>query len=77
MLEGALHFLDVIGATADVNLGVLWVLDGESIAGTFVVALPSAMALLEVFTALSYRQSNVFVVELSAIEFEEINQVLA
>ena len=28
VLEGALYFLDVIGTTADINLGVLWILNG-------------------------------------------------
>ena len=54
MLEGTLDFLDIVCAAPDVNLRVLGVLHGESIARSLILTLPTSLALLEVLATLSY-----------------------
>ena len=73
MLEGTLHSLNVIRAATNVNLGVLRVLDRESVARALVLTLPASMALLKVLTALSDGQADILVVELCAVELKEVD----
>ena len=68
MLEGALHFLNVISAAPDVNLRVLRILHTKAIACPFVMTFPAAMTLLEVLASLPDGQANVFVIELRTVE---------
>ena len=67
MLEGALHFLNVISAAPDVDFRVLRILHAKTIACTFIMTLPAAMAFLEVFASFADRQADVLVIELCAV----------
>ena len=73
MLESTLHSLNVVRAATNVNLGVLRVLDRESVARALVLTLPASMALLKVLTALSNGQADILVVELRAVKLQEVD----
>ena len=77
MLKGPLNFLYVVCAASDINVGVLGVLHGQSIARAVIVAFPTTLALQEVLSALSDRYADVFVVKLRAVELQEVDKVLA
>ena len=68
MLEGSLHFLNVICAASDIDIRLLRVLHAQSITASLIVTLPSSMALLEILTSFTNRNAYVLVVELGAIK---------
>lgn len=75
MLERPLHLLDVVSAASDIDVLILWVLNAQSVPATLVMTFPSTMALLEVVPALTDRQADVLIIELCAVQFQEVDKM--
>ena len=75
MLERPLNLLNIVCTTAYINFRILWVLYAKTVSGAFIVTIPTTNAFLEVPATFSYRKTNVFVIELGAIELQEVYQV--
>ena len=77
MLERPLHLFNVVSASADINLWVLWVLDTKSISCSFIVPLPALRTFLKVLSASPDGQTDILIVELRPVKLQKVNQVLA
>ena len=76
MLEGPLHLLNVVSTAANIDFRVLRVLHTQSVTRPFIVTVPAPGTLLEVLSALSDGEADVLVVELRAVELQEVDEVL-
>jgi len=78
VLESSLYLSDVVGTLTYVNFTVLGVLHTQSQALPLVaIRFPSTCRLLEVVPALSYRNSDVFIVEKGSVQLQEVDKMLS
>ena len=75
MLEGPLHFLNIVGGLSNVLSHILRVLDGETRPVSIINSIPASLLLLIV--PCPNRNAYFFVVKQGAIELKKVNQVFA